>query len=281
MATELLKDQRFLQPPEIAAQLTIGNDKNFQFASAETEGHGRNATVHGRLFFTTGPWATRPFVTLVHGWNAELHYLYILPRVARALNQAGMNAALIELPYHLHRRPLEKNGMRDFIADNLVGMLFATRQAISDIHTLNLWAQRQGCPRVGVWGFSLGAWLAGLYICETELASAAVLTTPVANLERAVEELSFCHPIRAGMEGCKIELSALNLSYRRPRVAAENIQVVESLYDLFVPSKTYSELANAWGLSGWEKETQGHISILISRGAMLRSIRWLENRLRS
>ena len=83
------------------------------------------------------------------------------------------------------------------------------------------------------------------------------------------------------MEGCKIELSALNLSYRRPHVAAENIQVAESLYDLFVPSKTYSELANAGGLNGWEKEKQGHISILISRGAMQRSIRWLEKRMRS
>jgi dienelactone hydrolase len=278
-AQELLNAPDLLRPPAEVARLSMGRDQSFQFESAEKNPGGRNATVHGRMFLTKGPWATRPFVTLVHGWNAELHYMYVLPRVARALNKAGLNAALIELPFHLHRRPLERNGMRDFVSDDLPGMLFATRQAIADIDSLTLWSRAQGCPRTAVWGFSLGAWLAGLYICHSDVPDAAVLTTPISNLARAVAELSFCHPVRSGMCECPLDLSPLNLNRHQPRIPLDSIQVVQSTYDLFVPSETYSELATAWKLNGWEEQRQGHISILLSRRAMRQSIDFLASRL--
>src|SRR5687768_4018455 len=168
-AREMLADPKLLRPIEETAQLMRGEKGAFQFASTVTSGAGRNDTVHGKLFLAGENWAAKPLAILVHGWNAELHYLYVLPFVARGLNRRGLNAALIELPFHLHRRPLDRNGMRDFISDDLPGMLMATRQAISDIHALGRWAKAQGCPSVGVWGFSLGAWLTGLYICQSDL----------------------------------------------------------------------------------------------------------------
>ena len=236
--------------------------------------------MHGKFFLTGKSWATRPFVILVHGWNAELHYLHILPFIARALNRRGLNAALIELPLHLHRRPLQGDCMRDFISDDLPGMLLVTRQAIADIHALGKWSQAQGCPSVAVWGFSLGAWLAGLYICQSALPATAVLTTPISDLATAVRELSFCHPIRSSLNGTPIDLTPLNLTHHRPLIAPEAIQVIQSSYDLFAPSESYVELAEAWGLPGWEKEPQGHISVLTSRKAMNKSIQWLAKRLK-
>ena len=278
-AVELLNQSDFLKPAEEIAKLVEEKAAAFTFPSNVTTAAERNDTVHGRLFRAKNPWATRPFVILVHGWNAELHYLHILPRLARALNKRGCNAALIELPYHLQRRPKPASGMNDFISDDLPGMLLATKQAIADIHSLGLWAKAQGCPHVAVWGFSLGAWLAGHYICQSGLPSAAVLTTPVSDLARAVRELGFCHPIRAGLSGASIDLGPLNLQQRRPRVSPEAIQVVQSSYDLFVPGETYRELAQAWNLGAPREEPQGHISILLARGAMNRSIRWLAQRL--
>jgi pimeloyl-ACP methyl ester carboxylesterase len=278
-AHEMLADPELLRPIEETARLTFGAKGEFQFTSTLPSGVARNDTVHGRLFLAGESWAAKPMVILVHGWNAELHYLYVLPFVARALNRRGLNAALLELPFHLHRRPTERNGMRDFISDDLPGMLMATRQALSDIHALARWAKAQGCPSVGVWGFSLGAWLTGLYVCQSDLAAAAVLTTPVSNLACAVRDLAFCHPIRSGLNGSELDLSALNLTQQRPRINPAAIQVVESSYDLFVPKESYRELAAAWGLKEWNTQRQGHISVLTSRKAMKQSIAWFVGKL--
>jgi dienelactone hydrolase len=278
-AREMLADPELLRPIEETAKVTCGEKREFQFESTVRSGAGRNDTVHGKLFKAGESWAAKPLVILVHGWNAELHFLYVLPFVARALNRRGLNAALIELPFHLHRRPLDRNGMRDFISDDLPGMLKATRQALADIHALGRWAKARGCPSVGVWGFSLGAWLTGLYICQSDLARAAVLTTPVSNLACAVRDLAFCHPIRTGMNGSELNLSALNLTHHRPRINPAAIQLVESSYDLFVTKDSYRALADAWGLEDWNTQKQGHISVLTSRKAMKESISWLMGKL--
>ena len=277
-ARDLLRSEGLLRPSGVTAQLTRAPDGTFQFHSPVTTGIAKNDQVHGKLFLAGESWATKPLVIVVHGWNAELHYLHVLPFVARALNKHRLNAALIELPFHLHRRPL--NGtMRDFISDDLPGMLRATHQAISDIDSLARWAKAQGCQNVAVWGFSLGAWLAGLYICQSTVPSAAVLTTPIANLASAVRELQFCHPIRSAIEGTDLDLTPLNLTHYRPLIPPDAIQVMQSDYDLFAPVEEYAELARAWDLKQWEKEPHGHISILTSRRAMKRSIQWLESRL--
>jgi dienelactone hydrolase len=278
-AHEMLEDPALLLPMEETAKLIRRSNADFQFLSTVATGEARNDTVHGRLFLAAERWASKPLVILVHGWNAELHYLYVLPFVARALNRRGMNAALIELPYHLHRRPLDGIGMRDFVSDDLPGMLTATRQALSDIHALGRWAKTQGCPSIAVWGFSLGAWLTGLYVCQSDLAKAAVLTTPVSNLAAAVRDLAFCHPIRSCLNGNALDLSILNLTSHQPKIDPAAIQVVESAYDLFVPHESYCELANAWALEEWNNEKQGHISVLTSRRAMKRSIDWLARNL--
>lgn len=279
-AREQLADANLLRPPIETPQLTRGPNRSFQFRSPIHTGASRNDTVHGKLFLPRKCWAAQPLVILVHGWNAELHYLYILPIIARALNRQGLNAALIELPYHLQRRPREREVMRDFISDDLPGMLLATRQSVADLHALALWAKAQGCPSVAVWGFSLGAWLAGLYICQSALPSAAVLTTPISDLARAIRELTFCHPIRSSLNGTPLDLTPLNLARHRPLLPPSRIQVMQSSYDLFAPSESYRELAEAWKLAAWEKEPQGHISLLTSRRAMNKSISWLAGRLK-
>jgi pimeloyl-ACP methyl ester carboxylesterase len=278
-AMELLRRADLLEPPSRPAQLKRSSDGAFQFESAFESGLEMNDLARGRLFLRGEDWATRPLIILVHGWNAELHYLFILPLVARALNKRGFNAALLELPFHLHRRPGPGAAMRDFISDDLPGMIDATRQAISDIDSLARWAKSQGCSKVAVWGFSLGAWLAGLYVCHSALCSAAVLTTPISNLATAVRDLEFCHPIRACLAGDELDLTRLNLTQHRPLISPQAIQVMQSEYDLFAPAKEYDDLARAWGLNDWVKEPQGHISVLASRSAMKRSIKWLAQQL--
>jgi pimeloyl-ACP methyl ester carboxylesterase len=274
-AAALLASDQWLQFPESAAALTESAGA-FQFPSTVPLGLPRNDIVHGKLFRAGPAWKSQPLVLLVHGWNAELHYLYVLPHVARALNRRGLNAALIELPLHLQRRPPRSfAGARDFISDDLATMLRATNQALADFHALARWALAQGCPNVALWGFSLGGWLAGLYVSGNNLASHAILTTPIIDLARAVRELSFCHPIRASLANSELDLSSLNLSRRAPRIPPQNIRVCQSQYDLFVPNETYAQLTSAWNLPPPSVCPQSHLSVLLSRRSMRGTIDWL------
>ena len=94
-----------------------------------------------------------------------------------------------------------------------------------------------------------------------------------------MRNLEFCHSIRACLDGAELNLTRLNLTENRPLISPEAIQVMQSEYDLFAPANEYEELARAWGLTGWEKTAQGHISVLTSRRAMKRSMDWLAQKL--
>jgi hypothetical protein len=92
-ATHLLASRQLLEFPDLPANLVHGENSSFHFDSSVPLGLPRNDRVHGELFRAAAEWQSKPLVIIVHGWNAELHYLYILPRLARALNRRGINAA--------------------------------------------------------------------------------------------------------------------------------------------------------------------------------------------
>ena len=185
----------------------------------------------------------------------------------------------MELPYHLHRRPARGERVTNFISENIPRMLEATAQAVADLNALLHWTKSQGNPAAALWGFSLGGWLVGLHLCASAAQDAALLATPVSDLEGAVRDLEFCHPIRAALAVAPMEMRPLNLTSRQPKIAPDRILLVESEFDQFVPTQTYVELARAWGIRTWQKVPQSHISILVSRSAMRQSIEWLEQQL--
>jgi dienelactone hydrolase len=266
-------------PPERIPEVRLASDFSWQFASSVKTPFPRNNTVHGKLFPARANWPERPSAVLVHGWNAELHYAKVLPRVGRALARAGINGVTIELPYHLNRRPPHGENITDFISENIPRMLEATTQAIGDLNAILLWLKSRGSPQAALWGFSLGGWLAGLHLCASTAQDAAILATPVSNLEQAVRELEFCHPIRSALAVAPVELRPLNLSSRRPKIAPERILLMEGRYDQFVPHSSYVELADAWGIEKWHIVSQSHLSILVSRAATWQCIEWLSAQL--
>ena len=111
---------------------------------------------------------------------------------------------MIELPYHMRRRPRIPRGL-DFISSDLGVTLGAARQALADTMGLVDWLLAQGSPRVGLRAF-LGASLAGLLArCDARL-HFVVLTTPIVRIDRVIEELPFCvairhHPLAIGRSG--------------------------------------------------------------------------------
>ena len=219
-----------------------------------------------------------PVVVLLHGWNGELGYRFHFPPMARWFAMLGMSVATIELPYHGLRKP-RSGSLRNFLSGDIRHMMEATQQSIADTRAAISWLKTAGFGPVGLWGVSLGSWLAGLVACADPRLEALVLMTPVPRIDRAIESLEFCRHIRPSIVGQEQLVNALNLTEHRPLVTPRDILLVEAVYDLFAPADAVEELWRVWGKSDIWRVRHGHISILFSPWIIQRMGRWLQRRL--
>lgn len=252
--------------------------RTFRFTSPVVSPWKRNNTVHGRFYPVAGTFPEHQTVLLLHGWNQEIGYRTLFPYLARRLNAAGVNAVMIELPYHHQRKPRGRGAIRNFIADDLRHVAMATHQALADARAMVAWLEKEGCKNIGVWGISLGAWLSGLLACVEPRLKFAVLMTPVARMDRVIAELEFCEPIRRSLGGAAVRLEPLNLISHRPKMAPENILVVASEHDLFAPMSAVEELVVEWRNPVFWRMQHGHISMMMSVPVMERAVRWVARR---
>jgi len=275
-ATKLMADPEFMAfPVKSPADFNEGVDRTFRFSSAVRSPWAQNNVVHGKLYRAGRDWAKKPATILLHGWNGEGGYYWQFPYLARRLNRRGVNAAMIELPYHAQRRPSEPGAVRNFISRDLLRMVEATRQSLADIRAMAAWLRAQGVPRVGVWGVSLGAWFGGLAASYDPTIEFAVFLSPVVRMDQAVHELEFCAPIRRGLAGHDVALDQFNLAAHPPAAEPRHVLLVQSVYDLFAPAATIDELWEAWGRPVMWRERHGHITILASVPVLERITRWV------
>jgi dienelactone hydrolase len=275
-ATQLLRHPDFfcdfVRPP---ADLELGREREISYRSPLPTPWSENNVVPGRWFPAVDDWRQRPTIVLLHGWNAESTYRILFPYIAWRLNRAGLNAVMIELPYHAHRKPRGRGAVTNFLSDDLLQVISATRQALADTRALIAWLEERGAPFVGLWGFSLGSWLSGLLACNGPRLGAVVLSMPVSRIDRVIEELDFCRAIKRRLAEVEVELGPLNLASYRPKISPEKILLVASEHDLFAPLETVEELWRAWDKPVMWRVRHGHISALLSAPTMERVVAWL------
>ncbi len=275
-AQAFLKQNDFFWPEGVpSADPHFYTETEFRFPSQVVSASAENSIVWGRFFRAGWNWREKPSVLLVHGWQGELGYVWQFPFLGRYLARHGVNAAMVELPYHAQRRPQGVGSIDNFISHDLRVMLSATRQAMADCRAIIGWLRDQGSPRVGIWGISLGAWLAGLISATEPQVAFAVLMSPVVRLDYAIRDLPFCEPIRQSLAGRSFNVDRLNLVSHRPFPTRDNILIIESIHDLFAKVSTIEELWTTWGQPNIWRLHHGHISILASVPAILRTARWV------
>jgi pimeloyl-ACP methyl ester carboxylesterase len=275
-AARMLESPDFFKAVGAPRDFKLLPDGRFHFVSPIQSASPTNNIVPGRLIRAAGSdWMERPTVILLHGWNAEYSYWYLFPRLARLAVDAGLNVAMLELPYHAQRKPGRGVTVRNFISGDLIGMLEATRQAVADIRSLIHWLHAQGCRQTGLWGFSLGAWLTGLVTCHEPLNHYSVLTCPVSRMDQVIETLPFCEPIRRSLGSEKLDLRRLNLVSSQPVTAPERILLVEPVHDLFASPEAIEAVWEAWGRTGIWRLQHGHISVLLSPSVNRATLRWI------
>lgn len=278
-ADRLLESADFFSAPA-PARVEFEGERSFRFDTPRPGPFPKNNVVWGRFYRCAGTWQEHPTVLLLHGWNDVINHFWRFPLLARKLNRAGINAATLVAPYHFRRRPAQLGAWGNFLCPDLLRTVEATGQAVAENRAFAGWLLGEGCPAVGLWGISMGGWLAGLSACQDSRFSCAVLTVPVARLDRLMEEASFCRGIRSALRGRRIGAAKLNLTQNQPALPRENVLLIEAEHDLFVPPETVEELWQSWGRPEIWRLPYGHIAIMAVPGLAERVTRWLTTRLR-
>jgi len=278
-ARRLLESPDFFGETTPLPEVSFTGGKNFQFPSpVSTECHENNL-VRGRMSRCGKHWRKRPAVVLLHGWNDRWGYRYRFPNLARHFVRRGINSVMFELPYHYQRRSSEGEG-RNFISEDIGRTMEAAHQALAETNSMVNWLLAQGCPRVSLMGFSLGAWLGGLAACYNPRIFCAVLVTPVSRMDRMIDDAPFCEPLRQALKKQPMDLNRLNLVSHKPKLTRGNLLLVIAEHDMFVPAKTSEELWDAWGNPELWSLPQGHITMLGSSAMMRRAGKWIGMRLK-
>ena len=174
-ALEFLKGPDFIPAASDSARIEFDGSWRFKFPTPRPCEFAENNVVHGRLYRCTEHWQERPVIILLDGYPAIGNHT-AFPLLARRFNRAGFNVAALVAPYELQRRP------RRPIKENCLEFARVMAQNVAEIRTLIGWLLDEGCPSVGLVGFSFGGWTAGLTACNDARIACAVLTVPAVRM---------------------------------------------------------------------------------------------------
>jgi hypothetical protein len=131
-------------------------------------------------------------------------------------------------------------------------------------------------------GVSLGGWLSGLVASHDERVQFAIMNVPVVRMDRAVQELPFCEPLRRSLRDVtqqqRTDFQKLNVRSYQPKAARENILIVEAVDDLFASREAIEELWEIWGRPEIWRVRHAHISGLFSGPLLKRQVKWLASK---
>jgi pimeloyl-ACP methyl ester carboxylesterase len=283
-ALELLKSPDFLPADSQPAQIESNGSLHFHFPTPRPSDYQENNVAYGRLYRCPGRWQEQPVIILMPGWRDSGSYYLRFPLLARRCNRAGFNAVTLVPPYHFQRLPRE---YRMFDLGDLCRLAESTAQAIAEIRALTGWLLREGCPGVALWGYSQGAWCAGMTACCDERMAAAVLAAPPARCRPWVQLGAVRPRIRAQLQHMRklcdeLNGTVMNLTASTPVISLEKILLIEAAHDNAIcTADDTEELWQSWGRPDIWRLPHGHVGVCcgFAPGLPGRVLRWLAARL--
>ena len=218
-----------------------------------------------------------PVVVLSHGWAHEglrsVEVIYIEP-----LLREGFSVALLSLPLHFERTPSGTYSGELMVSGDVLLTVEAFRQAVADLIGLTSWLRGRGESGVGLMGYSLGGYLAGLVACLTDDLDFVVigaaghsLVSPIldTDLGRNVrEDLSWSGMHRR--ENLERAWGIISPGRLLPRLPRERLLLVAGTFDRIMLKSSVQDLWNRWGRPAIRWEDQGHYTLLAVPGRLVR-----------
>lgn len=222
-----------------------------------------NNTVHLRV------WPGRegmksPAMILLHSLFSASDVGYV--HWASVLNRLGWTAIFYDLPYHYRRRPKGTWSGELVFGGNLIRSAETIRQAVAETRMVVQMARMAGVPKVGLWGMSLGGWVASLTLCHEPDLGCAWLVQPIPDVATAIWDSPGGWVIRRQMEarGLSREQASRMLpmvcpSFGKPKLPPEKILLVGGRHDRIARPEQLRALAKEWGGAHYREVGQGHI----------------------
>jgi len=284
-ALQLLKGPDFIPTDSQPARVEFNGSLHFRFPTPRPCEFTENNVVHGRFYRCGERWQERPVVILLHGAGDSITYKFLFPLIARRCHRAGLNAASLVAPYQFQRRPRQLGGSLGY--SDCLQFAEATAQAIAEVRALTGWLLGKGCPAVALWGYSQGAWYAGMAACRDVRLAAVVLGATGVHMSPWVEQRAVRLRDRARLpmvrELCEgLNLTPLNLLTAQPVISTKNILLLEAHHDSMICLKEDTEdLWRAWGQPDIWRLPHGHVGLCCGfvPGLPGRVLRWLVPRL--
>jgi hypothetical protein len=206
----------------------------------------------------------RPWVIVVHGAQQGIDFDLRAFRVRHLHHELGLNVALPVLPLHGPRRPAGVAFVPGFDVLLNVGTALLS---VSEIAAARAWMAEQADTPVGLYGVSLGGYIAGLAAGVIPGIDLVIAAMPVVSVHRLVAR----HLSRAG-GGDALELAALMrsepvmalerfvdpLAYE-PTVPIPQRHVIGGLLDRVTTPHQAVQLAQHWRVPAVRWYPGGHI----------------------
>jgi dienelactone hydrolase len=129
-------------------------------ASERWSGYDRNQIAHAWVARHSGP--ERPWLICLHGLGTGGPYADFAGfRTPMLHHELGLNLLMPVLPLHGPRKP-PALPVASLLSYDLLDAFHGVSQAVWDTRRLIQWARAQGATKIGVYGLSMGAYVAAL-----------------------------------------------------------------------------------------------------------------------
>lgn len=251
------------------------------FPSAIQSGFPENDRVPLRVYLPAARRGPFPCVLLLHFWGAT--DLRVEESLAERLNERGIAAAVMPLPYHLGRTPAGRRSGELAIQPDPAILSQTTIQSVSDCRrAVDFLATRPeiDSTRLAVSGTSLGSIIGSLVFAVEPRFKHASFSLGGIDLAHILWKSSVVAPQREAMrrqgfteERLREALAKVEPgNYLRPLQDGRKALVIVAKYDQVIPRKSTDELAAKLATPYVVELDSGHYGGIVVQNQILRAI---------
>ena len=228
--------------------------------------------------------AAAPVVLISHGWAHKtlktIEHLYVRPLV-----RAGFSVAFVAHPLHFERTPPGAYSGELVVSADVVLTVEAFRQGVIDLLGAANWLRAEGHRSIGVFGYSLGAYLAGILGALRHDWAFVVLGGGGDSPVSPILDTPLGRNVREDLQACgMLDRAKLTRAWRvispaafRPRVPKQRILMIAGRYDRIMLPASVRRLWRAWDRPPIHWMNRGHYALLgTNRGLMSRAIPFMK-----
>jgi dienelactone hydrolase len=246
------------------------------FPSAFSTGYKENDQVTLRVLLPGQPREKVPIVLILHYWGAP--NLKVERSLALNLNERGLGAAILTLPYHLSRTPAGEVSGALAVQPDPRKLVATMKQAVMDVRRALdfLETRREAGRTIGIYGTSLGAIVSSLSFAVDPRLENAVFLLGGIDLTQMLWYSSRVATVKDDLRARGYSETSLREALREVEPAnylgqkvASRTLIIRAKFDTVVPANCTDQLVRALPRSQVLEMDTGHYGGIFIQGRLL------------